>query len=261
VSRVSIVTTSWDDGDPCDLRVAELLRARGLPGTFYAPFVGHHGREVLTPRQLRELVAEGFEVGGHTLSHSVLPELLPRKIAWEVGACKSRLEDILGEHVRMFCYPKGQFNTNVIQHVKRAGYEGARTTRMLRVDAGFDAFEMPTSVQAYPHSQWAYIKNLARHAGSRDLCKFLINCRGLNWREIGKKLFDRVLFEGGVWHLYGHSWEIERLNLWNDLREMLDHVSKRDDVIYLSNFEVTHHLAGNSKKRASSLTNKLPALG
>ena len=37
-----IVTTSWDDGDPSDLRVAELLAARKLPGTFYIPVKGHH---------------------------------------------------------------------------------------------------------------------------------------------------------------------------------------------------------------------------
>lgn len=42
--RLSIMTTSWDDGDPCDLKVAELLRARGLAGTFYIPLIGYDGR-------------------------------------------------------------------------------------------------------------------------------------------------------------------------------------------------------------------------
>ena len=37
------VTTSCDDGDPSDLKVAELLRTRGLLGTFYFPFIGQDG--------------------------------------------------------------------------------------------------------------------------------------------------------------------------------------------------------------------------
>jgi hypothetical protein len=31
------ITTSWDDGHPSDLRVAELLIKHGLRGTFYVP--------------------------------------------------------------------------------------------------------------------------------------------------------------------------------------------------------------------------------
>jgi hypothetical protein len=35
---------------------------------------------------------------------------------------------------------------------------------------------------------------------------------------MGKILFDRVLKEGGVWHLFGHSWQIEEMGLWDDLK-------------------------------------------
>ena len=98
-----IVTTSWDDGDPLDLKVAELLRARGLPGPFYFPFIGQEGRCTLEPAQLRSLASEGFEVGGHGMSHNVLPPLRSKEIAREAGICKNRPEDILGKQVRMFC--------------------------------------------------------------------------------------------------------------------------------------------------------------
>src|ERR1700674_2726071 len=94
-----IVTTSWDDGDPCDLKVAELLRARGLPGAFYFAFRGHHGGRTLEPSQLRSLASEGFEVGGHSMSHSVLPQLSSKEIAREVGIANNGLEDTLGEGV------------------------------------------------------------------------------------------------------------------------------------------------------------------
>jgi hypothetical protein len=59
-----------------------------------------------------------------------------------------------------------------------------------------------------------------------------------SWGSVGKILFDRVLREGGVWHLYGHSWQIEELGLWDDLKEILDYVCGREGVLYVSNAEV-----------------------
>lgn len=236
---LSVVTTSWDDGDPLDLKVAELLRARHLPGTFYVPFIGHHGRRALEPAQLRSLASEGFEVGGHTVSHSVLPQLSSKEIAREVGICKNRLEDILDKQVRMFCYPKGRFNAEVIRHLEETGYEGARTTRMLRQGLDFGPFRMPTSLHAYPNTKMQYAKNLVRGRNIRGLLDYVTR---LIWRDswvsIGKLLFDRVLREGGVWHVYGHSWQIEGMGLWDDLKEILDYVCGREGVLYVTNGEV-----------------------
>jgi hypothetical protein len=66
-----IVTTSWDDGDPSDLKVAELLRARALSGTFYVPFIGPHGRRLLwsiphilrSPLVLESAILESVSLG------------------------------------------------------------------------------------------------------------------------------------------------------------------------------------------------------
>jgi len=216
--------------------VAELLLARGLPGTFYFPFTGPNGRQTLTPDKLRSLASEGFEVGGHSLSHAVLPQLRSEEIAREVGTCKHRLEDILGERVRMFCYPKGRFNATVVDQVKRAGYEGARTTRMLRQALDFDPFQMPTSLLAYPNRKKMYARNLLKARNARGLFDYVTQFMRLDsWVSMGKMLFDRVLKEGGVWHLYGHSRQIEDMGLWDDLKEMLDYVSNRRGVAYVPN--------------------------
>jgi peptidoglycan-N-acetylglucosamine deacetylase len=241
-----IVTTSWDDGDPCDLKVAELLRTRGLAGTFYVPLIGYDGRRTLDPGHLRSLASEGFEIGAHGTSHNALPHLGPKEIAREVRISKSRLEEMLGERVCMFCYPKGRFNVNVISHVKQAGYEGARTTRMLRQKLDFDPFQMPTSLLAYPNLWKLYAKNLLRDRNIRGLFTYGTQfIREDNWVTVGKALFDRVLREGGIWHLYGHSWQIEELGLWDELKQMLDYVSNREGVTYVSNRGVLNFLPAN----------------
>ena len=240
-----IVTTSWDDGDPGDLRVAELLHSRGLAGTFYIPLISPRGGKTLDPADLKSLRSGGFEIGAHGVSHRVLTELSPEELVGEVRVCKSRLEDTLSEPVKMFCYPKGRFNKSVIRQVKEAGYKGARTTRMLRQGLDFDPFQMPTSLLVHPNTRMLYAKNLVRGRNIGGLFNYVTQFIRLDsWTAIGKILFDRVLREGGVWHLYGHSWEIEQGGLWDDLAEILDHVCRRQGVLYLPNNEVLARSSG-----------------
>jgi peptidoglycan/xylan/chitin deacetylase (PgdA/CDA1 family) len=233
-----------------DLRLAELLRARSLPGTFYFPFIGQQGGRTLEPAQLRSLASEGFEVGGHTMSHGILTQLSSKQIAREVGVSKNRLEDIVGKRVRMLCYPKGRFNAAVVRHVKRAGYEGARTTRMLRQALDFDPFQMPTSLLAYPNKRMMYAKNLIKSRNIRGLFDYVTQFIRLDgWVAIGKILFDRVLKEGGVWHLYGHSWQIEEMGLWDDVEKILDYVRGREGVRYLTNADVLNFLREKPREK------------
>src|SRR5206468_6045371 len=97
--HMSIVTTSWDDGDPTDLRIADLLGSRGLPGTFYIPMTGYQGRRTLTTADLRALSEQGFEIGAHSVSHNNLPSLAPEQLAQEVGVCEQMLEQIVDRSV------------------------------------------------------------------------------------------------------------------------------------------------------------------
>jgi peptidoglycan/xylan/chitin deacetylase (PgdA/CDA1 family) len=234
MERPRIVTTSWDDGDYADLKVAELLRSRGVRGTFYVP-INYQGR-LLDHGQLRDLASEGFEIGAHGLSHKPLWRLPLAELVQEVGPCKAILENIIGREVRMFCYPRGRYDASVVRALHEAGYHGARTVRMLATRPAFAPFEMPTTLQIFPHRSLTYLKNVARARRLESLQTCLLQMPRLgSWLELGKRLFDAVLEKGGIWHLYGHSWEIERLGLWDDLFEILDYVSQREGVSYVPN--------------------------
>jgi len=234
-----VVTTSWDDAAASGMRVAELLGEKGMRGTFYVPTGELNGGSHFTVGNLRTLLGNGFEIGAHTISHCVLTELGAAELAEEVGECKPILEQMLGREVVMFCYPRGRFNAQVLREVQRAGYGGARTTRMLCSDAVFPPLEMPTTVQAYPHTRSNYLRNVARLGGFSALAQSAAEMILFeNWVQLGKKFFDQALREGGVWHLYGHAWELEKLNLWAQLEEVLDYVSGRDGVTYLTNAQL-----------------------
>jgi len=233
-NKLRFVTTSWDDGDSADLKVAELLRLKGIHGTFYIPI--NYRQKPLSQGELRTLASEGFEIGAHGWSHKHLWRLPPEDVGQEVRPCKHVLEDILGKRVEMFCYPRGRYDPNVVRGLKEAGYKGARTVRMLATRLTFDPFEMPTSLEAFPHVPLTYVKNVARARSLESFQSFLIHLpRVRSWLALGKRLFDRVLENGGVWHLFGHSWQIEQLGLWDDLREILDYVCRRDGVRYVPN--------------------------
>lgn len=249
MEKTTIVTTSWDDGDFRDLNLAELLNSRGVRGTFYVPI--NYRKPALDPNQLRTLVSGGFEIGAHGFSHKPLWHLPSKELAKEVGPCRSILEDIIGREVRMFCYPQGRYDANVIRELRCTGYWGARTVRMLATLPTVNPFEMPVTLQMYPHPCFTYLKNVARAHRLESLQMFLVQRRRLrNWLALAKALFDQVLQNGGVWHLFGHSWEIDELGLWTDLVEILDYVSRREEVSYVSNCALVPSLENGLVERA-----------
>jgi hypothetical protein len=92
-----------------------------------------------------------------------------------------------------------------------------------------------------------YLKNAAKVGNIQGLQTCLSErSRLCNWVDLGKRLFDSVLSHGGVWHLYGHSWEIEERGLWNDLGDLLEHVRGRPGVRYVSNSELVNGCAAES---------------
>jgi peptidoglycan/xylan/chitin deacetylase (PgdA/CDA1 family) len=242
--KLKIVTTSWDDGDVRDLRIAEMLRSRDMRGTFYVPIEPFNGNRSLTHDDLRSLTAEGFEIGGHTIAHEIMSQVPAGKVDYIVTTCKAMLEDTLGERVRMFCYPRGRYTGQVVEALKKAGYDGARTVRLLATETKYGPYDLPTSTQVYPHTRTEYLRNIGR---SRNLGRLYDYVTRLSfdddWITIGKKLFDRVLDQGGIWHLWGHSWEIDQLGLWDQMPEMLDYVCGRQDVLYLNNRDLVQYVA------------------
>jgi peptidoglycan/xylan/chitin deacetylase (PgdA/CDA1 family) len=245
--KLKIVTTSWDDGAIYDLRVAELLHSRGMRGTFYVPLEHFNGNPSLSKNDLRSLSAEGFEIGGHGIGHEIMSDLPTEKLDYVVSTCKATLEDTLGQRVRMFCYPRGRYSSQVVNALKKAGYDGARTVRLLATETKYGPYDLPTSTQVYPHTRTEYLRNIAR---ARNVGRFFDYATRLSldndWIRIGRKLFDRVLDEGGVWHLWGHSWEIGQLGLWDELPQMLDYVCGHEDVLYLNNGDLLQYLANHS---------------
>ena len=215
----AIVTTSWDDGHPSDLKLAELLKRYDIPATFYIPIDNTEG-ECMNTQQISE-IAQSFDVGGHSYNHVNLTKIPPKEAEKEIMEGKRRLEEIIGKEVISFCYPKGSFNHEIINIAKGAGFVGARTVKLFDRSIN-DPFKMGTTV--YAKDLWfaAYIKHLAT---SLDPSLFLFMIKNnlffKGWDRIATETLDFVIKNGGVWHLWGHSWEIDGNNDWGKLEAVL----------------------------------------
>ena len=215
----AIVTTSWDDGHPLDLKLAEMLGKYDIPATFYIP-IERAKRGCMNPDEIRE-IGESFDIGGHTYHHVKLPRVSIEEAEKEIVERKNRLEEITGRELLSFCYPYGRFNDRVISIVKGAGFIGARTmnslTRRIR-----DPFRMGTTVCA---ANWWFAPYIKHSMTSRDLRLFGFMLRSnlffKGWDRIALETLDFVVKNGGVWHLWGHSWEIDSNNDWGRLEEVL----------------------------------------
>lgn len=215
-------TTSWDDGHPLDLRLADLLARHGFKGTFYVPRTNREGRPVLDTAQLRQLAA-GFEVGGHTLDHVRLDSLALEDARRQIGDGKLRLEDELGARVVGFCYPGGKHGRAIRRLVREAGFGYARTVENLCLDGSGDPYRLPTTLQFYPHRSTTLIKNFARgHRTARRGATLLAALRAGTFEQQLLVLLDRARRHGGMFHLWGHSWEIDAMQLWGALERFLE---------------------------------------
>lgn len=78
--------------------------------------------------QARELDAEGIEIGSHTVTHPILPNVTDDEaLIHELAASKARLEEMLGRQVPLFCYPNGRSDPRVQRATASAGYRCAVT--------------------------------------------------------------------------------------------------------------------------------------
>ena len=102
---------------------------------------------MMTPQDLGRLAASGLvDVGGHTITHSMLSGLPQDEQRHEVGRGRRWLQEVTGQPVGSFAYPFGEwsaFDRTSVKAVRDAGYERACTTRVGLVYPGMSRFRIP----------------------------------------------------------------------------------------------------------------------
>jgi peptidoglycan/xylan/chitin deacetylase (PgdA/CDA1 family) len=125
------LVVSFDDGYRGDAEVAlPVLRRLGWPGVLFLE-LGRLGRsDGLTRAQVRSLVAAGWELGAHTITHPDLTKLRPAPLRREVAGSRRIVRRDFHVPVFDFAYPLGRYDGAVVREVRSAGFRGAVTERL-----------------------------------------------------------------------------------------------------------------------------------
>lgn len=126
---------------------APILQRHGFPGTVFVPtsfigstepmswpgieqWLGTEHRDELLPmgwKELRELAADGWEIGSHTRTHPHLTQLEGAELIRELTEAKRECEVGMGATCRTLAYPYGEHDERVTIAAADAGYEAACT--------------------------------------------------------------------------------------------------------------------------------------
>jgi peptidoglycan/xylan/chitin deacetylase (PgdA/CDA1 family) len=228
-----IVTISWDDGQKLDLKFANLLKKYGLKGTFY---ISPRNREwdkgeLLSDKEIYKL-SKDFEIGCHTMNHQRLTEIKEDQAYREILDSKLFLEKIINKKIESFSYPYGDYNNKIRNLVEKAGLIIGRTSNRYSFKYPLDPLVLDTTLHTYDH-----ILDLAK------ILKFsrfnpIEFCKNLDWEHLARRMFDYVIRRGGVYHLWGHSKEIDTLSHWGKLENVLAYIAGRKNIRYLTNAEI-----------------------
>jgi peptidoglycan/xylan/chitin deacetylase (PgdA/CDA1 family) len=123
------VVLTFDDGYPSQAKTARAALAKHhWPGTLFLELKNVDSSETgFTTAMVKKMLASGWELGAHTLTHPDLTTLSATQLEAEVAGSKEQISKKFGVPIEFFCYPAGQYDDTVIAAVKDAGYKGATT--------------------------------------------------------------------------------------------------------------------------------------
>jgi peptidoglycan/xylan/chitin deacetylase (PgdA/CDA1 family) len=118
---------TFDDGYLSDFTVGlPTLRKHGWVGVLNL-VVDNVTTGDISPGLVRRLIAAGWEIDAHTVTHPDLTTLDLARLQFEVAASRARLRKLFGGPIDFFCYPLGHYDAAVIAAVRAAGFLGATT--------------------------------------------------------------------------------------------------------------------------------------
>lgn len=225
---MKIITFSYDDGVTQDRRLIEMLNKYGLKATFNinsellgtkntlncgGKTISHHK---IAPDEVAQLYA-GHEVAVHTLTHPLLPRLTDDEVVRQVEEDRKRLSQLVGYEVVGMAYPCGGVqNSDRVEDLirNRTGVKYARTISL--------GYSFRHQDNLYRYKPTAFHLNLADNYFLAD--------------EFFKSRED------GIFYIWGHSYELDINDTWDEFEKFCQYIAGRDDIVYATNAEALLNL-------------------
>lgn len=105
-----VVALTFDDGpDANTLKLIELFEAEGVKATFFIT----GARLEKSPDIARKTLEMGHEIGNHSITHPILPNLTPEKVREEIAGMQERIKSVLGIEAKIFRAPNLRYDDKV----------------------------------------------------------------------------------------------------------------------------------------------------
>src|ERR1035437_7010334 len=219
--RKVFFTTSWDDGLRTDLPLVELGQKHRIPMMlFVCP--RHPNGKAMTSGELRQ-VANGAEIGSHTLTHTPIDHCSPAVAREEVLAGRVFVEGTLGRPVPHFALVGGRYSSANLNAIA-ALFDSVRSTHAFNFFRPAHGALIKPSLQVRfdgrthpPKMLWEAFMQLSFAGLLRVASRVAVGQRQHDMLAI----IPEICAAPEIYlHLWGHSEEIEECDAWRDLESI-----------------------------------------
>lgn len=203
---VKSITFSFDDGRVYDYKLVEIMNRYGLRGTFHIVSGLLDKDSYVKSKDVKTLYAN-HEVAAHTVTHPNLTKCTDEELRHQVvDDCKA-LQALVGYPIRGLAYPGGETDDRIMQALPGFGIRYARVVGT--------------------HDWFAYPKRPLFWVTTCHISKML---------EDGKKLMSFNLTPA-LMAIWGHSYEFNDNNSWDQIEEFGKNYGNRKDIWYATNIQ------------------------
>ena len=198
-----LVSITIDDGYADAVEILPIVKKYNIPVTLFVlsnpqnadRYELDNKQKLLNWEQIKYLHSQGWEIGSHSATHTDFKTLTDEEIEKEVIDSKKTLEKKLGFKINYFAYPKGIYNSKIIEAVKKAGYKGSFAVSPGCISKSSDKWSLPRTIVDKSHSDLDFP---AAYSVTTFSARVLFNklfVREKSFREIIKRatLFELIL--------------------------------------------------------------------
>ncbi len=221
--RKKAFTISYDDNVTQDERLICLMEKYKIKGTFNI-IANWFSKDddvfaedetyinVTKEKALQIYDNEYVEVANHGMNHTKMTNFPTIHMMGEIVDCRRTLESMYQRIVTGFAYPYGWYSPELMNVLKQAGIDYART-----VCSTYN-FNMPEN--------WLELNPTCHHADPE-------------MPRLTKEFLDTEVNENSfLYYVWGHTFEFDREDNWNLIEELFEQISGKDDVWYATNGEI-----------------------